>query len=360
VTAVADHGAAAAAAQGRALVVGGPGQVSLEARDPAGHPPVGYLRVSPDLVGLCGTDLEIIDGAIDPAYIRYPVALGHEWTGIVTGDSPLAGRRVVVEGVIGCGHCERCVAGLTNLCESYDEIGFTRDGAAASVIDVPAALVHPLGASVTAGDAVLAEPSAVVYRALTRAAIRPGCRILVIGDGTIALLTVLLARLWSPAEVAMLGRRSEQAALAEVAGATSFDVTSPGATSVGATSAGTRSAGAGFDVVIEAAGSTQAGETALATVRRGGTVVLVGLPPHGETIALPADDAVNNDLTILGSFSYTGAAWRAVANLLNTGMLHPSALITHRFPLTGWQQAIAALRGAGASGPRGKVVLEIS
>jgi len=331
------------ASDGNALIVTGPGRVSLERRHPGAQPAAGYVRVAPELVGLCGTDLEIIDGAIDPAYIRYPVALGHEWTGIVTGGSPLAGRRVVVEGVIGCGHCERCVSGLTNLCETYDEIGFTRDGAAASAIDVPATLVHPLDATVAAEDAVLAEPSAVVYRALARAVVTPGCRMLVIGDGTIALLAVLLARLWSPAEVAVLGRRHEQAGLAKTAGATSFDVTA---------------AGEGYDLVVEAAGATQAGETALSVVRRGGTVVLLGLPPHGETIALPADDAVNNDLTILGSFSYTSAAWRAVVTLLNAGQLRPAALITHRFPLARWQQAVAALRGA--SGPRGKVLLEIS
>ena len=63
--------------------------------------------------------------------------------------APLAGRRVVVEGVIGCGHCARCVAGQTNLCETYDEIGFTRDGAAAGQIVVPTALVHPLAGTVT-------------------------------------------------------------------------------------------------------------------------------------------------------------------------------------------------------------------
>ena len=120
-------------------MVVGPGEVRLEPQGPL-TAAAGELLVEPDLVGLCGTDLEIIDGTIDPAYLRYPVALGHEWTGIVTGDSPLAGRRVVVEGIIGCGHCVRCAAGQTNLCETYDEIGFTRDGAAASQIAVPAAL----------------------------------------------------------------------------------------------------------------------------------------------------------------------------------------------------------------------------
>jgi len=329
------------ASQQRALVVRSPGDVRLVSRKPAVRA-AGQLLVEPDLVGLCGTDLEIIDGLIDPGYIRYPVALGHEWTGIVVGDSPLTGRRVVVEGIIGCGHCARCSAGQTNLCDIYDEIGFTRDGAAVGQIAVPAAQVHPLDPGVAADDAVLTEPAAVVYRGLTRVGVTPGCRALVIGDGTIALLAVMLLRLWSPAQIAMLGRRTGQADLAAAAGATSFR-TSPAA--------------GGFDLVVEAAGAAQAAATALAAARRGGTVLLLGLPPHGETVALAPDDAVNNDLTILGSFGYTSAAWRDVVTLLNSGQFRLGALITHRYPVADWEQAIANLRGSGS--PRGKVLLRI-
>jgi Alcohol dehydrogenase GroES-like domain len=190
----------------KALIVRAPGEVALAARPaPAAAP--GEVLVRPDLVGLCGTDLEIIAGQVDPAFVRYPIGLGHEWTGIVTGDSALAGTRVVVEGVVACGHCARCARGETNLCETYDEFGFTRDGAAAGLVTVPAALVHPLEENVAADDAVLTEPASVVYQGLTRAAISPGARVLVIGDGTIALLAVYLLRLWSPAEVVLLGQR---------------------------------------------------------------------------------------------------------------------------------------------------------
>jgi L-iditol 2-dehydrogenase len=329
-------------APGCGLVVVAPGDVRLQRRVPL-VPAGGEVLVEPDLVGLCGTDLEIIDGLIDPAYIRYPIALGHEWTGFVAGDSPLAGRRVVVQGIIGCGHCARCDEGQTNLCETYDEIGFTRDGAAASQIAVPAAQVHRLDPAVPAEDAMLTEPSAVVYRALARAGVTPGCRALVIGDGTIALLAVTLLGLWSPAEIVVLGRRDGQAELAAAAGASRF-VTEP--------------AGLGrFDLVVEAAGRAEAAAAALAAARRGGTVLLIGLPPHGETVALAPDDVVNNDLAILGSFGYTSRAWRDVVTLLNTGQFRPGFLVTHRYPLADWAQAIASLRGAQS--PRGKVLLEI-
>jgi L-iditol 2-dehydrogenase len=334
-------GSGAMAGGGEALIVAAPGEVGLRRREPVAAP-AGDLLVEPDLVGLCGTDLEIIDGTIDPAYLSYPVVLGHEWTGIVTSAGPLAGCRVVVEGIIGCGHCERCAQGQANLCETYDEIGFTRDGAAASQIAVPARLAHRVGADITPQDAVLTEPAAVVYRALTRAGVTPGSRVVVIGDGTVALLTVLLLGLWSPAEIAVLGRRGEQADLAFAAGATSFSVTGEPA---------------GYDLAIEAAGAAGAVRAALAAARRGGTVLLIGLPPHGQTVPFAADDVVNNDLAVLGSFSYTPAAWRSVVGLLNAGMLRPGRLVTHRYPLPDWEQAVAALRGA--PGPRGKVLLEI-
>lgn len=331
-----------------ALIVRRPGQIGLERRGPS-HAGPGDLLVRPDLVGLCGTDLEIIDGKIDPAYLNYPIALGHEWTGIAVS-SPLAGRRVIVEGIIGCGYCVRCAACAANLCLTYDEVGFTRDGAAAAEIVVPARQAHPVDDGVAADDAVLAEPSSVVYTALTKATVTPGSRVLVLGDGTIALLAVMLARLWSPARVAMLGLRPEQAELAAAAGATSFglvgsEVTEP--------SAGPD----GFDLVIEAAGATAAAQEAVSRVRRGGTVLLIGLPPHGETMPLAVDDLVNNDLSVIGSFGYTPAAWRSVLALLNSGQLKPSCLITHRYRLADWEQAISTLRGT--AGPRGKVLLEI-
>jgi threonine dehydrogenase-like Zn-dependent dehydrogenase len=355
-------------AGGPALVVSTPGEVLLEQRG-APQPAAGELLIEPELVGLCGTDLEIIDGTIDPAYLRYPLVLGHEWTGMVAGATgaattgagttgagttsaagpgadgvPPPGTRVVVEGIIACGHCLRCLSGETNLCETYDEIGFTRDGAAARHAAVPARLVHPLAPAVSADDAVLIEPMSVVFLALSRAGVRPGSRVLVIGDGTIALLAVYLLGLWSPAQIVLLGRREGQAELAAAAGAAAF-VTD------------TAAAGTGFDLVVEAAGATDAVLAAFAAARRGGTVVLIGLPPRGELAPVAVDDLVNNDLTIKASFSYTSRTWSDVVTLLNTGRLRPGFLITHRFGLGEWETALATLRGADS--PRGKVLLRI-
>lgn len=335
--------------RGPALVVRRPGEAVLEERG-APSPGPGEVLIRPEVVGLCGTDLDIVAGRIDPAYIRYPLVLGHEWSGTVAGDGPAAGdglapgTRVVGEGIVPCGHCPRCRAGQTNLCLTYDELGFTRDGAAAGFVTVQRSLVHPLAPGVGAEDAALAEPASVVYRGLSGAAIAPGWRALVVGDGTVALLAVRLLQLWSPAETVMLGRREGQAALAARAGAARFETDS-------------RAAGSGYDLVVEAAGSTDAVLSALAAARRGGTVVLLGLPPHGATAAVPVDDVVNNDLVIRGSFGYTSAAWREVVTLLNVGLLELGFLVTHRFPLTEWEAALDTLRGEAS--PRGKVMLTV-
>jgi threonine dehydrogenase-like Zn-dependent dehydrogenase len=158
----------------------------------------------------------------------------------------------------------------------------------------------------------------------------------------------------------MVGLRNEQAELAAAAGATSFSVAGSQVDDQAA-SAGPD----GFDLVVEAAGATAAVQEAVSRVRRGGKVVLIGLPPHGQTAALAVDDLVNNDLTLIGSFSYTPASWRGVLALLNSGQLQPGWLITHRYPLASWEEAVQALRGVGAvagnSGePRGKVLLDIT
>jgi 2-desacetyl-2-hydroxyethyl bacteriochlorophyllide A dehydrogenase len=329
----------------KCLVVDAPQSVRLADRDPL-SPATGQVVIRPTAVGLCGTDLEIIDGRIDPSYVHYPLVLGHEWTGTVLrpgADSSLKpGTRVVVEGIVACGRCAACVGGATNLCETYDEIGFTRDGAAAEEISVPSALVHQLEPRVHPEDAALIEPCAVAYRALRRANPTPGWRILVVGDGTLALLATHLARLWAPAHVAVCGLRPQQKSLAVAAGASSF-------------STGSTPPGDGFDLVIEAAGTAQASVTALESARRGGIVVLLGLPGHEEKAPVAIEDLVNNDLTVFGCFGYTSSTWREAVTLLNSGALTPRFLITHRFRLEDWAKAIAVLRGA--QGCRGKVLL---
>ncbi len=302
------------------------------------------VLIAPMVVGLCGTDLEIISGLIDPAYVRYPVVLGHEWAGVVKSNGPLLGKLVVVEGIIPCWHCAMCRAGRTNLCDVYQEIGFTRDGAAAQLISVPSQLIHALAPGITPLQGCLVEPLAVAYQAILKSTPAPNLKVLIVGDGTIALLVAHLLGLFSPSAVDMLGQRPTQVDLAATAGVRNF-YTSPD------------QVGAVYDLVFEAAGSPESVETAVQKAKRGATVTLLGLTGNASRVSLVVDDLVNNDLQIVGSFSYTAKSFGEIVRLINSSQIAPEFLITHKFPIKEWAEALATL--SQSVGARGKVVLEL-
>ena len=329
----------------KALVVTSPGHVGLQ---DVAAPVVtnDELLIQPVACGMCGTDLELIDGSIDPAYVRYPLILGHEWVGrVIDAEGEPSSGLVVVEGIIPCGHCDECLIGATNRCRTYDEIGFTRPGAIAELISVPKGLVHQLDRAVAMLDAALVEPMAVVWRALARTTIRPHATCLVIGDGTVGLLAAHLLKRFAPDTITVLGLRSGQRDLAIDAGATEF-LTEP--------------SGQKYDVIIEAAGQVDAVKSALSSVARGGSIALLGLPPHGAEVAIAPDDFVNNDVTLRGSFSYTRTAWAEVVGLLNAGELTPSFLVTHSFEMNDYEEALETLRHPTPDAPRGKVMMMLN
>jgi L-iditol 2-dehydrogenase len=381
----------------RALVIDSPGSIGLRHVDEL-VPGPGEVVARPAYVGVCGTDLELLAGVVDPAYVRYPLVPGHEWSGVieavgpgVTGLEP--GQPVIAEGIIPDRVCAQCVQGHTNLCEVYDELGFTRAGAAADQVLVPAQVVHVLGAEVSLLEAALAEPAAVAWRAIGRGRPRPGERVAVVGDGTLALIAAHLLTLYSPAELVVCGQRPAQANLAAQLGATSFELDladdphprispatpsfpatpsspatsfssaispSPATSSSPATpsSWATPSSPGRFDLVVEAAGTAGAVERAFGLARRGGRVVLIGLAGNDVKAAFPIDDVVNNDLLISASFGYTSAAWAEVTALLRAGQISLTPLITHRFPLDEYERAYQVLRES--FGSRGKVMLDVS
>lgn len=339
---------APASGEGPALVARGPGDVAIEPRSWA--PPSGLeVRVTPRHVGLCGTDLEIVGGSMDPDYVRYPLVLGHEWSGTVAAvgeqvTKVVPGDAVVVEGIIPCSVCEACRRGQTNLCAIYDELGFMRDGAAGPSVTTREHLVHRLDPGVPMESGALVEPASVVLRSLSVMDLQPGARVVVVGSGTLGLLTAHLVRLWSPASVTVTGRRTAQAGLAHAMGADEYSIDPPTPRS--------------FDVAIEAAGTLPAVGLALEAARRGGQVLLLGICGHGKTIPMSPDDLVNNDLRVRGSFGYTAAAWAQVVALLNAGRLDLQPMVTHRFSLDQYEAALDTL-AKPTEAARGKVLLDL-
>jgi len=336
------------AISGPALVVRAPEDLVIEERSYPWPGPEEVL-VRPHHVGLCGTDLDIVHGNLDPVYVRYPLVLGHEWSGrLVAVGERVKGLRegdpVVVEGILACGTCSCCRAGKTNLCQNYDELGFTTAGAAAPAVVIPGYLTHLLAEHVPLEAGALVEPAAVVVRGLLEMAITPGRKVLVVGDGTVGLLAAHLVRMWSPSSVTMAGLRAAQGSLAEAVGVNEFTIALPEDRT--------------YDLVIEAAGSTNAVEIALRSAARGGQVLVLGIAGHGKVADLHVDDLVNNDVSVRGSFSYTAASWALIVRLLNGGSFKPAGLITHRFTIDQHAEALNVLATAGDS-PRGKILFDM-
>jgi 2-desacetyl-2-hydroxyethyl bacteriochlorophyllide A dehydrogenase len=329
----------------KALLLKGPGEaVVTELEKPSINPEDVLIRSR--AVGICGSDVELYRGIRPEGYYRYPIVPGHEWAGEVAtvGErvhniSP--GDKVVVEGFLFCGTCRNCRMGLTNLCEAgYDEIGFTRTGGLAEYVAVPGRLVHTLPGDAALEQAALLEPTAVVAHAFLRAQPRAGETVIVVGDGTIGLLAVQLARLFSPTVIALVGSRDERLELGRQLGATHIvntresDVQSELHALTG---------GQGADLVFEGGNRpTGVGQT-LDLVRRGGTVVLEGIAGSGARLNIESDIFVLKHLTVYGIFGASSAAWTYAVQIFRAGLLNLAPLITHRFALDGYQTALDTL-----------------
>jgi len=322
----------------RAIVVRAPNDYVIEERN-VPEPGPGEVLVKVAAAGICGSDIELFEGTRPAPYVRYPVIPGHEWAGVVAAVGPdvttvAVDDPVVAQGFRNCGTCARCREGATNLCTAgYAETGFTEPGAFSGYVLVPARLVHRLRPDADVATAALLEPSACVVEGLLAGPPIVGSSAAVIGTGTLSLVACqLLARLGAR-EIVVVGDSPGGRELAEQWGATAC---------VSAAEAGQPGWSCEADFVFESAGRENSARLAFAAARRGGTVVLEGIP------ASRADgdptDIVLKHLTVRGVFGASAAAWEHVVTLFNAGLLDVAPLVSHRFNLTDVGTALNTLR----------------
>lgn len=330
----------------KAVMITGPGQVEVtEMPEPTPGPDEVLVRAH--AVGICGSDLALYQGKRPTGYYRYPLVPGHEWSGQVAALGERVrgisvGDKVVAEGLLSCGVCDNCRNGATNLCEAgYDELGFTRPGALAEYVAVPARQIHRLPEQASLEEAALLEPTAVAAHAFLRVQLRPGAVCAIVGDGAIALLTVQLARLYNPAALIVIGLNHEKLALARQLGATHTVHIGREDPQVFIEQL---SEGRGADVVLEAAGNPDAVAEAMHLARRGGQVVLEGSAGDQGMLHVPSDIFVLKHLTVQGIFGASSASWSYAVQLFRHGQLNLAPLISHRFPIEEYEQALETLR----------------
>jgi 2-desacetyl-2-hydroxyethyl bacteriochlorophyllide A dehydrogenase len=328
----------------RAAEVSRPGVVAVVHR-PDLEPGPEELLVAPTGVGICGSDVEIVDG--DLAYFRtglstYPIVPGHEWTGrvLAVGDAAPGfepGDLVVGETVIGCGDCRLCDDGLDHLCPDRREAGIMgMDGALATQMLFPARAAYPVPQELGEAAALI-EPASVAVYATRRAPCRDRS-VLVVGAGTIGLLALQAARSAGASQVTIAdAHQADRLILARELGADrTFHVDTDGGNPLDAI------ADPGFDVVLECSGSPAAVNLALAAVRPGGRVALVGLVGQA-SVPVDVEAIVLNDFDVVGVAGSPGV-WPDTIRLVASGAIDVRPLITHRVPLGQVAEAVDLVR----------------
>ena len=307
----------------------------------------GEVRIKIDQVGVCGTDIEFFTGEM--AYLlsghsTFPMRLGHEWAGTVSAvgqgaDVGWLGRRVMGDTMLGDGTCRRCLRGHQHVCENRREVGVRGGlpGALAEQLAVPASSLHPLPETVGAGVGALVEPGGSSLRAARAANVGPGDRALVLGPGTIGLLTAMFV-LAAGSEVHLMGVSTESLAFARSLG---FEHTWTEATLPDLP----------FDAVIDASNAAHLPAFALDCVEPAGRVVYIGLA--GRPSLIDTRTLALKDVTAVGILS-ASPGLDATIEAYASGVVDPKPLVAATVSLDQVDDVLAGWRPAGA-GPGPKI-----
>jgi threonine dehydrogenase-like Zn-dependent dehydrogenase len=328
----------------RALVFTGPR--TAEVQDvPEPRAADGEVVVDVERVGVCGTDVELFTGEMSYLHTgrsSYPLRPGHEWAGVVTAvgagvDPAWLGRRVTGDTMIACGACRRCRADRHHVCAQMRELGIAGGlpGALAERLAFPAAYLRALPGAVDAALGALVEPGGNAVRAVDAAAVQPGERLLVLGTGTIGLLTAMFARARG-VDVHMLGKR-----------ATDFSLPRE----LGFADVWTRESlpDLPWHGVVDATNGADIPALAIALVEPGRRVVYIGLA--GAPSMVDTREIVLKDVTAVGILGASAGLDGAIAAYEQTSV-DPRPLVAATL---GLEQIIDVLAGHRPSGRGPKI-----
>lgn len=326
----------------KALVYTAPNEMKLlDLPEPTPAP--GESVISVEAVGICGSDMHAYRGH-DSRRIP-PLVLGHEVCGrVLSGD--LEGRRVIINPLIVCGHCQYCRTGRFNICSNRTMIGMTRPGGYAERLATPVQCLVEVPDDMDPVNAALAEPTATGLHALVladRATARPilEARSLVIGAGSVGLLTALLLRHMGceHIEIAEANALRRTPAIDEEIGRVYDPLDEP-------TTAN------GFDLVVDCVGGAKSRTMAMEAIAPGGVLLHIGLMDNDG--GLDARKLTLSEISVVGAYTYTTADLALAARKLASGALGELGWVETR-PMSAGAQTFAELLAGRVAAP--KVVL---
>lgn len=318
----------------KAAVYHGVGMIQVE-EVPRPEPDNGYVLVEMKRCGICGSDLHSYKGLWE----QPSTAPGHEVSGVVAEcgqevEGFQVGDRVCMEWFSHCGKCRFCRVGEYNLCDSLTPTSGNSHAGFAEYVIAHQSSLFKIPNQLSFEEGTLVEPLSVAYRAFCRCSLEAQGTLLISGSGTIGLLAIAVARALGAGTILCTARYDHQAAMAVELGAHKVLRTyrdDPAA----AVSKGTTDMNGGADAVIETTASTSGLNDALASVRKGGRVVLVG--GFVKPLEIDLKKIVDNEISVSGSFCYGYNGMKrdfdSSIGLLASHRVAVRGLITHRFPL---------------------------
>lgn len=295
----------------------------------------GEVLVRVAACGICGSDVHGYDGSSGRRIP--PIVMGHEAAGKIAATGAgvtgfAEGDRVTFDSTIYCGSCGFCRRGEVNLCDNRQVLGvscgdYCRAGAFAEFVAVPARILYRLPDTVSFEEAAMLEAVSVAIHAVSLAQVSTGSTVLVVGAGMIGLLIAQALRTIGCPRIFVADLDDSRLKLGQEVGAS---ITLSARLDV-AKQVEKLTGGVGVDVALEAVGQTDSVKASIDSVRKGGTVILVGnIAPE---VTFPLQKVVTRQIRVQGSCASAGEYPRAM-ELLASGAIQVKNLISAIAPLS--------------------------
>lgn len=316
----------------QAIVQTGPEEVEVKEQEPP-TPASNEALVRIHTAGLCGSDAHAFKYEGGYEWIPIPRVMGHEYSGEVVevGEDVRdfeVGQKVVEEPIHDCGRCFQCKNNQENVCQDFSITGMHTDGAYCNYTTVAEEHLHAIPDSVSLQDAAITEPTSIATRAVfTQSELQPGDKVLVEGPGPIGLLTAIIADSLG-ANVAVSGLQKDsqyRLPLLEQQNVTTVNVEETDLDEFAADFTDD----IGFDTVFDTTGHRSGIETAIPQVRKGGEVVVVGLPSEPSEVFMTP--VVRGEVDLNTSYGSTWRDFERALRLMENGTIDAGELVDTSF-----------------------------
>jgi L-iditol 2-dehydrogenase len=284
--------------------------------------------------GICGSDLEKVYGNYGMRSLR----VGHEPAGVVIKVGKnlkkfQVGDRVFVHHHVSCYSCRYCLQGNYTMCNNYQTSNIEPCGLSEEFIvpkwNIEHGGVLKLPESISYDEAALIEPFACCIRGLNKISIKHGDNVAILGAGPTGVMHTLLARLWGANNIVVSDVNEFRLKFVEKYGVTAVNLNLEKLDDV----INNNTESLGVDVTILATGSMKAFESSLRITRRGGKILLFGVPSVGSNCDLDLNSLYSNEQIIIPSYGASEIETNQALSLMSDKSIDLLPLVTHRFQL---------------------------